>query len=216
MSSVRILGFGVVAVVAFVLGRITAHPPPAVPETSTPPEANVVVQPPVSEQEVKSVTGLTPVLPTPPPPPASNWSYRSQEDQMGKGVAAFATVRSSNTLTFDFPYNDPQHATLMIRKHPRMGKDVVLSIEHGQFMCRMDSCSVLVRFDDGEATTYSASEPTDNSTEVIFISNFQRFYDAMKKAKRVRISTEFYQEGQHVLDFNIDQFDESKMGPATN
>lgn len=134
---------------------------------------------------------------------------------MGKGTTYFAQVKSSNTVTFDSPYDGPQHGTLTIRTHPRHGKDVVLSIERGQFLCRSyEDCNILVRFDDEKASTYSAVGPADNSSESIFLRNYQRFVAGMLKAKRVRISAEIYQEGSPVFEFDVSDFDESKYKPS--
>ncbi len=153
----------------------------------------------------------------PPPAPVVGpplWSYSQDADPMGKGTTYFAQVLSSNTVTFDFPYGGPQHGTLMLRTHPRHGKDVILAIERGQFLCRSyEDCNILVRFDDQAASSYSAVGAADNSTENIFIRNYPRFVASMLKAKRVRISAEIYQEGSPVFEFDVSGFDESKYKP---
>lgn len=148
------------------------------------------------------------------PIPGAQWKYFQNEDEMAKGTSYFAMVTSTNTLTFDFPYSGPQHATLTLRTHPRHGKDLILRIERGQFLCHsFDDCSVLVRFDDGQAQKYSASPAADNSTEQIFIRNYPRFVGNMLKAKRVRISTKVYQEGEPVMEFDVSDFDQAKYQP---
>jgi hypothetical protein len=130
---------------------------------------------------------------------------------MGKGSTLFAQVASTNTVMFDSPYGGPQHATLTLRTHPRHGKDIMLAIERGQFLCRSyEDCNVLVRFDDQKAVTYSGVGPADSSTETVFIRNYSRFVSNMLNAKRVRISTEVYQEGSPVFEFDISGFDEAK------
>jgi hypothetical protein len=149
-------------------------------------------------------------------PPGAQWNYSQDADPMGKGTAYYATVQSTNTVTFDFPYGGAQHATLSLRSHPRYGKDVVLRIERGQFLCNSyDGCSVLVRFDEGPPQTYSAAGPSDNSSEVLFIRNYSRFITGMRKASRVRISTEVYQEGAPVFEFDVRGFDIARYKPGT-
>ncbi|MFZ1989931.1 MAG: hypothetical protein WAW96_09185 [Alphaproteobacteria bacterium] len=73
---------------------------------------------------------------------------------MTSAVTRFASNVSTNTVNFGFPYGGPQHATLTLRSHPRYGKSILLSVEKGQFICGIESCSVSVRFDDGKAKDY--------------------------------------------------------------
>ena len=133
---------------------------------------------------------------------------------MAKGVSFGALVQSINTVEFGFPYSGPQHATLTLRTHPRHGKDVILSIERGQFLCRSyEDCTILVRFDDQKVQSYSAVGAADNSTETIFIRNYSRFVSSMQKAKTVRIAAEIYQQGAPVFEFDVSGFDASKYKP---
>lgn len=172
---------------------------------------------PASSTSAATSTPATDPSPAPPPPapvPGAQWSYSQDEDPMGKGTTLFAQVTSSNAVVFDSPYGGLQHARLTLRTHPRHGKDVILSIERGQFLCRSyEDCNVLVRFDDQKASTYSGVGAADNSTETIFIRNYSRFVAGMLKAKRVRISAEVYQEGAPVFEFDVTGFDEAKYKP---
>ncbi len=125
---------------------------------------------------------------------------------MGRGETVTASITSSNEVQFGFPYGGRQHAWLHIRKHPRYGRDVILTIERSQFICRIGGCSVLVRFDDGQTARYSASEPADHSNNTLFITPFGRFTSNLAKAKRLRIEAQFYQEGARVLEFDVSGF----------
>ncbi len=148
------------------------------------------------------------------PLPGSQWQYDKSDDDMGKGAIHQASVLSVNTVNFDFPYSGEQHANLMLRTHPRYGKDIVFRIEKGQVLCNSyEDCTVLVRFDNEKATNYTAIGAADNSTETIFIRNYSRFIEKMLKAKRVRISVNIYQEGAPVFEFNVSGFDQDKYKP---
>jgi hypothetical protein len=130
---------------------------------------------------------------------------------MAKGSSFSARVQSTNTVEFGFPYTGVQHAALTLRTHSRLGKDVILNIERGQFLCRSyEDCTILVRFDDQKAQNYSAVGAPDNSTETIFIRNYSRFIGSMQKAKTVRIAAEIYQQGSPVFEFDVSGFDASK------
>ena len=167
------------------------------------------------DRRSRSTVGQSPPAPAPPLEPGAQWMYGASEDPMAKGTTYSATVQSTNTVSFDFPYSGAQHATLTLRTHPRYGKDVVLRIERGQFLCSSyDGCNVLVRFDDGQPLTFSAGGPSDNSTETLFIRDYSRFVGGMLKAERVRISAEIYQEGSPVFEFDVRGFELSRYRPT--
>lgn len=129
----------------------------------------------------------------------------------GRGETLGAYVRSSGWFELEFPYQEPQFAKLVVRRHPRHGLDVMVQIERGQFLCGIDGCEILARFDDGEAKRYSASEPADNSSETIFINDAAGFLKRMKAAKRVRIEAGFFHNGSRTLDFNVSDFNQAKF-----
>lgn len=147
--------------------------------------------------------------------PGSQWSYSHVADAMSKGTSYHAVVSSANAVEFKFPYAGAQNARLNLRTDPRYGKDVIFSIERGQILCHSyEDCTVLVRFDNEKATNFSAVGAADNSTETIFIRNYDRFVGKMLKAKRVRISTNIYQEGAPVFEFDVSGFDLNKYKPS--
>ncbi len=142
---------------------------------------------------------------------AAPWSYYHNDDPMSKGKTHTATLSSSNTVEFDFPYGGKQHGRLTLRTDPKYGKDVIFRIEKGQILCpSYDNCTVLVRFDDEDASRYTAVGAADNSSETIFIRNYSRFVGKMMKAKRVRISMNIYQQGSPVFDFDVSGFNVEK------
>lgn len=199
-----VLGFFGLVVFLMIVGQCSRDD-----STSTPSSASDSSSSGTSAES--TTTPPAAISPPPSPVPGSQWSYSQDADPMGKGVTQYAHVLSSNTVTFDSPYDGPQQGTLTLRSHPRHGKNVLLRIERGQFLCRTyEDCSVLVRFDDQKASTYSGVGPADSSTETVFIRNYPRFLASMLKAKRVRISTEVYQEGTPVFEFDVSGFDKTK------
>jgi len=143
--------------------------------------------------------------PSPPPsePTAENWHYLDSEDSMTGKPGRTAGVISTNTVAFNFPYAGEQHATLFLRAHPRHGKDVMLTIEKGQFLCSISGCSVFVRFDDKPPRRFSASEPADHKTTMLFIGNYNSFVAELKKAKTLRIEALFFSQGSRVFVFDV-------------
>jgi hypothetical protein len=139
------------------------------------------------------------------------WTYESSEDPMTGRSSHRAWIRSTNTLGFDFPYEGAQRGRLVVRTHPQYGKDVILQIDKGQFLCSsyMD-CRVLVRFDDAPAERYAGAEPADNSTTSVFIRNHDRFLQRLRSARRVRIQVNVYQEGAPVFEFDVGGFNAAR------
>jgi hypothetical protein len=131
------------------------------------------------------------------------WEYEERSEQMGRGTVKLATVRSLNEVEFDFPYRGLQRATLQLRIHPKYGKDLTLEVEKGQFLCGFRNCQVSLRFDNGKAQNFSAVEPADHSTTMLFIRGYDRFLASARKSKKVYIEALFYQQGTRVFEFDI-------------
>lgn len=142
----------------------------------------------------------------PTPEPGSQWTYRTDQDGMGR-QRSFASVTSDNTLSFAFPYQGSQNATLTIRRVSQLGTDVMVQIQRGQFLCGIEECAINIRFDSGPVQQFSASGPTDHSTTLLFINGAPRFISLLRKTKAVRVEATFYQEGRHVLEFNVEGLD---------
>jgi len=133
------------------------------------------------------------------------WSYSEDKDELTGKTTYFAQAVSENYTTFDFPYNHtPIYLTLNIRKSPRYGTDVYLTIPEGQFHTNYDGTYISVRFDNGSVARYSCSEPSDNSSTVLFINGAKGFIKKLKSSKECRISAEFYQNGSPTFTFKTE------------
>ncbi|WP_350647217.1 hypothetical protein [Pseudomonas sp. HY13-MNA-CIBAN-0226] len=136
------------------------------------------------------------------------WRYGTHKDEMTQMEILTAQVDSTNTLSFDFPYSGLQRATLELRKHPRWGSDVILQVERGQFLCNSyDGCSVNVRFGNGKPQRFWANQASDNSTTYIFVSDYGKFVNQLRKAGEVVIEASFYQAGNQAMKFSVEDLD---------
>lgn len=136
-------------------------------------------------------------------PTEEGWAYNEQPDKMGRGVIKTASVTSTNTLSFKFPYSGEQHARLILRKHPAHGNDVMIRVERGQFLAGGDASTLSVRFDESPPVKFSGMAPTDGSSEVVGIVEYDKFVNRLRRANRLRIEATFFQEGNKVLDFDV-------------
>lgn len=147
----------------------------------------------------------------------NQWRYSAIEDKMNGGKIYYAAVDSSNTVNFKFPYSGEQHGKLMFRSDRKNRNEILFIIEKGQTLCNsFQECSVSVRFDDEKPTTFSGMGPADNSSETVFISNYSKFYEKIRTAKIVRISTNIYQEGSPIFEFNVSDFNRDKYIKKNN
>jgi len=135
------------------------------------------------------------------------WRYGAREDAMTGRVTRTARIDSENTVNFGFPYQGAQRATLTIQHQAGQFQNIVFRIERGQLLCYThDRCSVRIRFDEGNPTTWRGAPPRDQSTEVLFIRAYGDFLQRLRNAERVRIQPEVYQEGSPVFEFLVGGF----------
>lgn len=140
-----------------------------------------------------------------PPEPAEDrpaWVYETSVDELTDKEMRLACVTSTNQVRLDFPYRDT-YAQLCLRDHPKLGRDVILSLKgNGQILCRSyDGCAVSVRFDKTPVQSFSAAGASDGSSEVIFITNRKRFEAGMSGADETLVAIELYQAGRQTLSF---------------
>ena len=136
----------------------------------------------------------------------TTWQKQTYTDDLSGKTVHSRWLYSSNELHLSFPYDEVQRAKLTVRQHPRYGLDVILSIEEGQFICRLDTCELTVSFDEKEPVIFKATGPADNSSNVLFIDSEARFLKSLKGAKKTVIEPIIYQHGSPSLVFNTESF----------
>lgn len=211
-----ILGVALSSFAVSVFSGDDAAPPASVATTPSALAQPVVTAPLAAPPAAASAPVVAPPAPVAAPEPilGKQWRYSVDEDPMSSSKTYFASVVSTNSVEFNFPYGGSQNGYLTLRTHPRHGKDVIFRIERGQILCpSYEGCTVLVRFDEEPATKYSANGAADNSTESLFLENYGRFAEKVLKSKRVRISAEIYQQGSPVFEFDVSGFDATKYRP---
>jgi hypothetical protein len=85
---------------------------------------------------------------------------------------------------------------------------VILKLCRGQFHCvELDGCKVSVRFDSGRIQSFTGRQSSDFDNRVLFITPYDRFVTQLRKAKKLQIEADFFQEGSRVLEFDVAGFD---------
>jgi len=130
------------------------------------------------------------------------WTYLDDVDKMSGKTSKFAYTTSTNTEQLGFPYNGGTTMDLNVRKHPRMGTDVYITVNKGQLNHEYDGNSIMVKFDTESPQRYSVNEPSDNSRDTFFILGSKKFISKLKKSSKVIVEVEFYTDGNHQFEFN--------------
>ena len=131
-------------------------------------------------------------------------AYSDEINKMTSKANYYAKCKSSNELTFDFPYNGGSVFFLNVRNIGN-GNEIILNTDKGQFLLNYNNTDLVkVRFDDNQPVNFSYSNANDGSANIIFINNSAKFLQSLKKAKRVYIQASFYSAGSHILEFNTD------------
>ena len=139
------------------------------------------------------------------------WKYHVTNDELTSKPTYMAIAQSLNQVNFDFPYQGLQRGDLMLRTHPQYGKDLIVRVEKGQMLvASYNDTTIKAVFDDSSPISYSAVGPSDHGTTSLFIRDYQGFVGRMLKAKKVKISVPFYQQGNVVFEFNVSDFSSDK------
>lgn len=135
------------------------------------------------------------------------WNYSTATDEMNDSKSRFASITSDNTVDFDFPYQGGSSLTLTVRYAKKYGTDVYVKISSGQFVGNEyeGTNNIRVRFDNGSPMKFTTNEPSDGSSDLLFLNNAKKFIKLAKKAKTIKIEAPFYQEGNRVFTFTVDE-----------
>jgi hypothetical protein len=140
--------------------------------------------------------------------PPKAWNVYTRDDDMSGKEIVFADSQSLNKNNLHWPYGAGISGELTLRKHPRHGKSVLISIDEGQILCpSYDGCSVLIRFDDRPPIRFSAGKPSDGSSTTLFIHGYEQIVKEIKKSRTMRIELPLYQDGNKSWVFDVSDLD---------
>lgn len=138
-----------------------------------------------------------------PQAPESAWSYEESIDEMTDKTTYLAYVVSENSVNFDFPYQGGSTLTFTLRNSPQYGKDAYIRISSGQFNVSYSGTTIKLRIDDNPAMTINCNEASDNSMDILFLRGYNKIVKALKGAKTMKISAEFFSEGTRTFTFDV-------------
>jgi len=191
-----LIGGGAVALILFIV---------LIAQCSTTPTNNAVMNADenlaaldVNATDLNSLdTNATAEVPTAP----TGWAYDTSDDELRGEKIYRASMESSNSVSFDFPYNGGSTLRMTVRRHPEYGQDVIFVISKGQFTCGVDDCAGTINFGSG-AESIALVEPSDNASDTLFAANADYVIGQLKKSKKVIVELPFYQEGNRQFTFD--------------
>lgn len=133
----------------------------------------------------------------------SAWAYTDTPDPMRGRAERVASIVSTNTLDFGFPYNGGSSGMLTIMQSPKYGLNVILSVSKGQFVCNsFTGDHVSIKFDDRPIKRFSCSEAGAGRTDGIFLAPAKKLIADLKASHHAVVEAEFYQAGDEQLEFD--------------
>src|SRR5690606_33499665 len=140
-------------------------------------------------------------------PSRPTWRLNQSTDEMTGAKTRTASLRSASGFNLSFPYQGQQHASLLVRKHPRHGLDAIISIERGQLQCGIsDGCKLQVRFDDGAPQMWTFVEPESRDSTILFVRDGASFARKLEPTKRLRVELKFFQQNPEIAEFETQGF----------
>ncbi|SHG73635.1 hypothetical protein SAMN05444372_10989 [Flavobacterium micromati] len=133
----------------------------------------------------------------------SGWKYDTIKNKMTDVKDVFCRVQSNESLSLTAPYEGVNFGQLTVRRMNGQ-VDIIISIMKGQISGGYENEYFKARFDNGKQTTFSYSEPADNSTETIFVEGKSKFLKMLKTSKKVLIEIPLYQNGNQILEFKTE------------
>ena len=143
---------------------------------------------------------------------AGKWSYNTYTDDATGRPSKTASLTSENSMQFDFPYGGIQYGRFTVRNHPRYGVDAYLKIDKGQLLCNSyNNPTVLIRFDNGAASSYGCTSAADHSSDIVFIESVGRLEDRMRTAQKMYLTVSVYGEGSRTWEFDVKGYNKNKI-----
>ena len=131
------------------------------------------------------------------------WTYNQVKEAKGVQYTAYVLAAGSPAQ------EGPDRVRLVLRQHPEWGQSVYLLRDASGFTCGA-KCTVGVAFDDEPAQTLPATKPPTGEP-ALFIDPDVAFIAKLVKAKKVKIGTQWADQGKRTLEFEVAGLDLAKL-----
>lgn len=140
-----------------------------------------------------------------------NWHSQTEENGISGKKEYYLINVSTNSVDFDFPYNEPGGSRLkIILRDSDEGNDAYIVISNGQIKCGYSDCSIRTRGDNGKVRTWKSSPEASGKSNMIFINDVSGFKKYLKANKNLVVGVTFYRAGEHGFNFEVSDLPDVK------
>lgn len=132
------------------------------------------------------------------------WSYSENTDKMSWIKSKFAQTEWTNRAYFEFPYNWWSNFLLSLRKKWNSATEVIFKVSKWQILWNYSWRTVRLKFDDKTPFNVNYWEPSDWSSDTIFLRNTNRIIQELKTSKKLMLEVEYHQEWRHIAEFDVE------------
>ncbi len=133
------------------------------------------------------------------------WIYTSKVDPMNDTTSYLSDLSSNNSESLGHDWRDSTRMNIYLSASGQ-SRSVGLAVQQGLFSCTSyRDCTINIRFDNAKPVAFRARASDDS--QLIFLNDYHGFIARMMKAKKMLIEASFYQEGNHVFEFDVQGFD---------
>lgn len=119
--------------------------------------------------------------------PQKTWVYGSMTDLGGAIPITQAYVPSTNSVRQ--ADGTPVTARLLVRNHPRFGRDVIVSVSAGIINCDGDKgCHVDVSFDKSASRSVYAHLPRDKTPTILFVGEYDDMIKDINESRLLQVA----------------------------
>lgn len=138
------------------------------------------------------------------------WYVTSVKDPARGSYTAAVERRSLTRLWFDVADEGEQRASIVLPLHEGRPSDLILSIEHGRFVCagqgKENVCALRVSIDGAAPRPVRFVAPRQHpgtSLHLVAGDDARRLLAAIARGKRLRIQPTFEEEGSPEIEFGL-------------
>lgn len=132
--------------------------------------------------------------------PIINWVYDDIVDDMDNSTTKIASIKSDNTITFEWPYEDNTFQ-LNIRKK-KSSIDIYIRCTKCHFLTSISNDKTYrLKFDDRAPINVYANGSSSGDTDLVFLGSVTKVIDLLKKSSKLIVEAEFYNDGLRRIEF---------------
>lgn len=133
----------------------------------------------------------------------NGWAVRTGKDAMTDDELTTISLRSANSVAFEFPYKTQGGSYLNMTVRKKAGElDVMFRIDKGQILCSSLDCKFTLRIDDRPVQTWTGLPSATHHSDLMFVRDAVALERIIMNGGRLRIGIDFFRQGTRVFEFD--------------